>query len=68
MVQGRELVVPLLAERDKATGKHGNRKRKKDSQKAVTDSQAQIAVKRETARTLAEAALRASEVVKEASK
>ena len=63
--KAEESVVPLLAERDKATGKHGESEKKKEAaQKAVTDSQAQIAVKRETARTLAEAALRASEVVK----
>ena len=66
MAQTESALIPLVAEQDKALLKHAEVAKKRDeAQKAVSDAQAGIVARRDTAKALAEAAGRAQDVVKE---
>ena len=63
--KAEESVVPLLGEQDKATNKHAEWEKKKEAAtESPPDAQSQLAANRDTAKALAEAARRTSEVVK----
>ena len=63
--RNEEAVIPLLAERDKATAQHVEAEKQKEAvQKALSDAQTQRKTKQATAKVLAEAAARGQEVAK----
>ena len=63
--QTEEALIPIVGEQDKALAKHSElTKKTEEAQKAVGEVQARIISTRDTAKTLAEAAARAQEVVK----
>jgi Protein of unknown function (DUF1549)/Protein of unknown function (DUF1553) len=63
--QIEEALVPLVAEQDKMTVKHAEANTKNEAaHKALVDGDSQIAVSRDTAKALSEAAARAQDVVK----